>query len=459
MTRERILFVTGRLAAPALRRQVAELAADVGFEGEIVVLGISVAALMTPEWVSRHLTPPEGIQRVVLPGHCRGDLTPVRQKAGVPVECGPEDLRDLPAYFGRESQRGEDYGDFTLEILAEINHAPRLSWDAIHDMAEHYKAEGADVIDVGCDPGERWSGLGETVRRLIDRGFRVSVDSFDPHEIEAAAEAGAELVLSVNRDNLAVARHLSCEFVAIPDKPGSLEGLDRTLERLDAWGVRHRVDPVLEPLGFGFAPSLGRYLEVRRRWPEVEMMMGVGNLTELTDADSSGINVLLTGFCQELGIRSVLTTEVIPWARSSVREIDLARRLMYYACRNRVLPKHLEPRLLLLRDEKVREFGPEALAELAAGIKDRNFRIFAEQGLLHLMNSAGYWQGDDPFELFERAQSVSPVTPAHAFYLGYEMAKAVTALCLGKQYRQDQALDWGFLTRREETHPPETSKP
>ena len=77
-----------------------------------------------------------------------------------------------------------------------------------------------------------------------------------------------------------------------------------------------RIDPILEPIGFGFAASLGRYLEVRRRYPDAEMMMGIGNLTELTDADSAPINVLLLGFCQELGIRSVLTTQVINWARS-----------------------------------------------------------------------------------------------------------------------------------------------
>ncbi|HBB75748.1 MAG TPA: dihydropteroate synthase, partial [Planctomycetaceae bacterium] len=48
-----------------------------------------------------------------------------------------------------------------------------------------------------------------------------------------------------------------------------------------------RLDPVLEPIGFGFAASLGRYLEVRRRHPAAEMMMGIGNLTELTDVDSA----------------------------------------------------------------------------------------------------------------------------------------------------------------------------
>ena len=58
--------------------------------------------------------------------------------------------------------------------------------------------------------------------------------------------------------------------------------------QLAAAGVRLRIDPVLEPIGFGFAASLGRYLQVRERYPDAEMMMGIGNLTELTDADSAG---------------------------------------------------------------------------------------------------------------------------------------------------------------------------
>ena len=44
-----------------------------------------------------------------------------------------------------------------------------------------------------------------------------------------------------------------------------------------------------------------------------------------------------------------------------------------------------------------------------------------------------------------------PVEAAHAFYLGYEFAKAVTALTLGKNYVQDQALCWGFLTLPEKS--------
>jgi len=94
-------------------------------------------------------------------------------------------------------------------------------------------------------------------------------------------------------------------------------------------------------------------------------MMGIGNLTELTDVDSAGINTLLLGFCQETGIRSVLTTEVIHWATSSVRECSLARALVHHAVENRTLPKHVEPRLVTLRGGKPQAHGPEALAALA----------------------------------------------------------------------------------------------
>src|SRR5205085_2073864 len=182
---------------------------------------------------------------------------------------------------------------------------------------------------------------------LRGEGLRVSIDSFNPPEVEAAVSAGAELVLSVNSTNRQAARDWGCEVVAVPDVPATLEGLDSTVETLVAAGVPFRVDPILEPVGFGFAASLGRYLEVRRRYPQAEMMMGVGNLTELTDVDSAGINVTLLGFCQEVGVRSVLTTEVINWCRSSVRELDRARRLVHHACTRRVLPKHLDPDLVL----------------------------------------------------------------------------------------------------------------
>jgi len=185
-------------------------------------------------------------------------------------------------------------------------------------------------------------------------------------------------------------------------------------------------------------------------------MMGIGNLTELTDVDSAGINVMLLGFCQEAGIRSVLTTEVIHWARSSVKECALGRALVYHAVTNRTLPKHVEPRLVTLRAGKPQEFGDAELDRLAAAIRDPNFRIFAERGEVHLVGAGLHLHCRDPFALFKRlvAAGRDDVDPGHAFYLGYEIAKAVTAITLGKDYRQDQALDWGHLTQPEIAHGP-----
>jgi dihydropteroate synthase-like protein len=450
--RPRLLFVTGKLAEPALRRTLDALAPAAGFDFDVAVLPISVVSLATLPWIARHLSVPSGVDRIVLPGLCQGDLEALRPLTEVPAERGPKDLRDLADFFGATREARTGYGAYDIAILAEINHAPRLARQELLAQARAYRHAGADVIDVGCDPGSTWREVGDAVRALRDEGMHVSIDSFDPAEVEAAVRAGAELVLSVNSSNVDLARGWGYEVVALPDVPATLAGLDATVEKLLAWGVPFRIDPVLEPIGMGFAVSLGRYLEVRRRYPQAEMLMGVGNLTELTDVDSAGVNVLLLGFCQEVGIRSVLTTEVINWCRSCVHELDLARRLVHFACGRGVLPKHLEPDLVLLRDPRLRRHGPQTLAELAAQIRDRNFRLFAEDGLLHAMNGTMHVSGADPFELFAEMHKREAIDPSHAFYLGYELAKAVTAQTLGKNYVQDQALRWGFLTRPEKSH-------
>lgn len=454
MSRAQIHFVTGRLAQHALRKELAPLADVVGFDYTVDVLPITVAALMTPVWIAQHITAPAGATRVVIPGYCDGDLAPLESACSVPVERGPRDLRNLPEFFGQPDPAREDYGAYDIEILAEINHAPRLTHDEILALARRYAADGADVIDVGCEPGEPWAGAGDCVKMLRNEGFRVSIDSLQPAEIAAATAAGAELVLSVDSSNRDAAAEWGCEVVAVPDDFATLGGLDETVEQLAAAGVPLRIDPVLEPIGFGLAASLRRYFDVRARYPDAELMMGIGNLTELTDVDSAGVNVLLLAICEELGIRSVLTTEVINWARSSVKECDVARRLAHYAVRHRRLPKHVDARLLTLRDEKLHARGADVLAQLAENIKDNNYRLFAEEGKLHLISAGMHLIDDDPFRLFEQLQATKPdnMDAAHAFYLGFELCKAATALTLGKNYEQDESLDWGHLTAPETWH-------
>src|SRR5438105_6358510 len=138
MERPHLLFVTGKLAEPALRRLLADLGPQAGFDYSVAVLPITVVSLATTAWVAGHLTVPPGVQRVLLPGLCSGDLTLITERAALPVERGPEDLRDLPEFFGQAGGRPGGYGSSDIAILAEINHAPRLTREQILAQAESY---------------------------------------------------------------------------------------------------------------------------------------------------------------------------------------------------------------------------------------------------------------------------------------------------------------------------------
>ncbi|MEK6248847.1 MAG: dihydropteroate synthase, partial [Planctomycetales bacterium] len=178
--------------------------------------------------------------------------------------------------------------------------------------------------------------------------------------------------------------------------------------------------------------------------------------TEMTDVDSAGVNTLLLGFCQEQNVGSVLTTQVINWARSSCRECDLARRLVYHAVRKQVPPKHLEPKLVMLRDTEVAESSSLDLEQLALAIRDTSYRVLVGDGQIHLVGHQLHLHHTDPMALMEILQERlagpgerASLSARHAFYLGYEMCKASTAITLGKTYQQDEPLEWGMLTQPE----------
>jgi dihydropteroate synthase-like protein len=415
------------------------------FEAAVAVLKITVAALMTTPWIARFLEVPEGTDLVLLPGLVEGDTAELSERYGTRVEKGPKDLREIPRYFG-QAAAAADYGAYDIEILAEINNAPKLSREAVRAAADYFRASGADVIDIGCTPGVPFPALGDLVRELRSAGMRVSVDSFDPGEIRTAVEAGAELVLSVNGSNLEVARELAgsgVRVVAIPDFGEGIDTLAPTLDSLERWDVGYLIDPVIEPIGFGFTASLERYAEIHRRYADADQMMGIGNITELTSADTTGVHALLLAICQETGVRAVLTTEVIPWARGAVREIDVARRLMYHAVRHRTLPKNVDDRLVTVKDPEILAYNEAELRELQAAVKDANFRIFTDRDTITVFNSEIFVRGTDIQEIFGQL-GVDEAT--HAFYLGRELARAKLAITLGKTYRQEGALRWGYLT-------------
>ena len=261
--------------------------------------------------------------------------------------------------------------------------------------------------------------------------------------------AGANFLLSLTEATVYLASETGAIPVLVPATHGELPSLLRAAEAADKLGISAILDPVLDPIHFGFTASLGRYAELRRRLPAAEILMGTGNLTELTDADSGGVTATLLGICSELFIRNLLIVQVSPHTRRTIQEHDAARRMMFAARQDASLPKDYSSALLALHDRKPFPNTSREIVELAAQVKDANFRIEVAEDGIHVYSRNGHSVGQDAMSLF--AGLGVDTDGRHAFYLGTELMKAEIAWRLGKRYAQDSPLDWGCAADR----PPE----
>jgi dihydropteroate synthase len=435
---EHIVFVTGRMARNRLEKVAAGLPDT--FRWSIADAGVKVAALMTEEIIRRRVALPDGASRVILPGRCRADPDRLAAHFGVPVERGPDEVVDLPAWLGLAARK-VDLSQHDLRIFSEIVDASKMDVAAIVAKGLDLARRGADVIDLGGLPDTPFPHLEESVAALKGAGLRVSVDSFSVDELTRGAGAGADFLLSLNEETLDLAFETDAVPILVPVRPDDLPSLDRAIERMLKAGRPFLADPILEPIHHGFVESVVRYRDVRARWPEIDMMMGTGNLTELTEADSLGVTALLVGMCSELGIRNALIVQVSNHTRRTVEEHDAARRVMYAAKADAALPKGYGRALLALHDKRPFVQTAEELAQAAAEVRDPNFRIAVAEDGIHVYNRDIHRVGTDAMAFFPDLGVASD--GAHAFYLGAELAKAETAWRLGKRYVQDEPLDWG----------------
>lgn len=438
--KKHLLFLTGKLAEKRLHK-VLESMQPVEFTYEIRNVGITVAALMTGRMLLRRLAQLEGVDQIIVPGMCRGDLAAVTEQFGIPVHRGPEDLKDLPEYFGHAG-KAPDLSRYDVRIFAEITDAPMLTVEEIITRAGKFRDEGADIIDIGCLPDTPFPHLEDTVLALHDYGFKVSVDSLEDDELVRGGQAGADYLLSLKESTAWIADEVASTPVLIPEQHTDLASLIRLIEKFSNSGRNFIADSILDPVHFGFSDSLIRYCELRKQCPEIEIMMGIGNLTELTEADTTGINAILFGMISELHINNVLATVVSPHARSAIREADKARRIMFAAREEGSLPKDFDSSLLTVHSRKPFPYNTDEIRELATEIRDPSYRIMVSEEGIHIFNRDGIHTAANPYDLFPVLDLLQDDAP-HAFYIGVELARAQIALQLGKHYMQDEELDWG----------------
>ena len=436
---EHLLFLTGKLAENHLRQVLEAIGSD-DFSYSVHQIGVSVAALMTADMIRRRLKDTFDADRVIVPGRCLGDLDALSNSFGIPFQRGPKELKDLPEYFGK-SGRKPDLSRYKLNIFAEITDAPHMTIDGILQQARTYKNDGADVIDIGCLPNTPFPHLEDTIIALKSEGFRVSIDSLESDDLLAGGKAGADFLLSLHENSLWVADEIDSIPVLIPAEHGNLDSLDRAVTQMDAKNKPYLLDPILDPIHFGFADSLARYLEVRKRNPNRGLLMGVGNLTELTHADTAGMNALLLGICSELKIDNILTTQVSQHACKAIKEADQARRIMYASNKTSSLPKHFGDNLMALHECAPFPYSTDEITELADQIRDPSYRIQTSEDGIHIYNREGINTATDPFDLFPKLDLEND--SGHAFYLGVQLGRAQIAWQLGKRFVQDEPLQWG----------------
>ena len=444
---EKLLFLTGKLAEKSLNKVLQEIQTKTDknpnppqFKYRVEQIGVSVAALMTPDLITRRLKDTHNANKMILPGLCQGDLSLLHRQYGIPVERGPADLKDLAQYFGQQGL-APDLSQYSVQIFAEIVDAPVLSIDEIMAKARLFQAQGANVIDIGCLPGKSFPHLADTINALKTEGFKVSVDSMRADELLLAGRAGADFLLSLTEKTLWIADAVEATPILIPGKPGNLASLYRAIEICLKNNKPFIADAILDPIHFGFANSIVRYHKLRKKYPNIPIMMGIGNLTELTDADTTGINAILFGLISELNINAVLATSVSAHAVNAILEADNARRVMYRAKQDDRLPRGYSNGLLGLHDRKPFSYNAIEIAEFAAQVKDPSFRIMVSDAGVHVYNRDGLLQDIDPFAFYPNLKVENDAS--HAFYLGVELARAQIAWQLKKRYVQDEALIWG----------------
>ena len=224
---EKILFLTGKLAKRQLERILNSMKPE--FSYQINQIGVNVAALMSESIIMRRLSKNQGFDRIIVPGKFRGNLKKLSNFFNVPVERGPDDVSNIPDYFGMKMV-DDKLEDYDCEIFAEIVDAAILSIPQIVKISKKYIKDGANVIDLGCMPDTEFNHLEDTVKAVKSLGIKVSIDSANNSELIRGSKAGADFILSISEKNKHILDEVNSIPVLIPAKQGDLKSLERLIK-------------------------------------------------------------------------------------------------------------------------------------------------------------------------------------------------------------------------------------
>lgn len=511
----KILIVTAKLASPLVKKVTTQKEHDVHILTiNTPIAAFLTPRRIVAELEGLQEIEVESLDMIITPGLIRKDVAYVQEATGIPTFKGSTDAADLgvvlemldeidlsskkPADKLIEDElrkRALNYiqdfeedtanikkllkkpenirvgnlpvgEDFPMRVLAEIANAPLLSPEKLLKRAEYFVKSGADLVDLGMLAGENLeSRIPPMVTLLKDKlDVPISIDTLNPAEIEVAIESGVDLVLSLDHGNYQELAPLLKEkkvpAVLLPTDysknwiPSSWEERVTSLQSLikKCSGLEVIADPVLDPVNS--ESIIDSFLACRqfKSQNQVPLFFGVGNVTELLDVDSTGVNALLSGIGMELGVSVLFTPEESGKTVGSVKELAVSSQMMFLAKKRGSIPKDLGINLVVFKDKRRGETLQEDLeVPEVEGQPDYtfnqdpagSFKITVSGGLIRVV----HYQKSKPqlaltgreakalYDEIIKRKLISKLE--HAAYLGSELQKAEESLILGKYYTQD----------------------
>jgi len=508
----RILIITGRLAEPIIRKVLTETKTE--HDVEVLVTPFQVAALLTTEYVAQYLKQHviKDYDYILLPGLTRGSGRVVEEVIGVKTVKGTVNAYDLVdvlrlndlSILSPDIPADEVLGNIIIErdkkilkyiedsltdensinigklrvpltpppirVATEISETHLLDDEKLIKEALRYVENGTDIIVLGFEALQSHPDKVYKAVRTLKKEFStpVAVDSFIPSEINSAIEAGADMVINIDLTNIDKVEIVEKEVavVTVPRDPTTstipkdlntrVELLEKSVSTIRSKGFEKVfADAILEPFGYLF-PSLLTYYIFKQRNPQIPLLAGIGNVVELVDVDSIGVNASLVMLAQEVGISIVLTVEKSVKAQGSTLEVKIASQMATLAQYKNSPPKNLGISLLVLKDkkrydvefekeydiveasEKVRPYTLDPLGIFKIRV---NRELNCIEALYVGRKGRILIRGRDTETIQSKILELELISQlSHAMYLGKELTKAEIALQLGKNYVQEVPL-------------------
>ncbi len=476
----KILVVTGKLAAEDVKKAVS------GFDVDVFVADVDIAAFVTPEIIKKiNLS---NYDLVLLPGNAKGNWKKLEEETGVKIRLGSIHAADLPKVLknidkielshsipacrllysiiaketidlvNSDKERilypayvGDVViGEGRMKVVAEIVDAPELEKEELISKIEYYLKSGADIIDIGIPIDCEVEKAIKSLKVALDCCNAVSIDTFDSKIIKKAVEQGVHMIMSVSSENIEVLDFITSQAVVVVSR--DVSELMNIIKFARKKGKNNLIaDCILDPFPNLFS-SLSRYAEYRSKDKSTPILMGVGNVTELCDVDSVGINAVLSFIAEEIGVNALFTTEASYKTKGCIKELRTASYMARAAKLRKSPPKDFGVNLLVLKEKIIQREKVKA-SKLTYAKKSRefvrdpkgDFRIYVHGKDVVAVHDSGLGIiGDSESVVKEiiRRKLISRLD--HAAYLGRELKKAEIAAKLEKSYIQDEDLNFGI---------------